>query len=285
VPSASPSLMSWPVRRCAKASYSKWTTDGVLTPHHRWVARTRPRSALTAGSTVTSARISRLPGTVALLLLQKVVTGQRLSQAWAGLRPTSRTETPARALIHSPYPHPPGRDVRPVLIPQPQPTHALRARHIRKLFEDVCLRAGLGRDWAPQRTWGTHSSCCYPRSHGDREDRPARRPQAAMSQRPYTGKSSGRPCGTAPSGDIRFGSVTERRLSEVIRINRGGGGSHSVSLGAITYCVIASRERALGRTWAGTRRWRRGPAGGRPRSLAGRAGAAARLRSARRRGR
>jgi hypothetical protein len=46
--------------------------------------------------------------------------------------------------------------------------------------------------------------------------------------------------------------------------------------GPVTCCEIASCERAPGRRRAGTRRWRTGLAGGRPRSPAGRVGGAAR---------
>jgi hypothetical protein len=48
----------------------------------------------------------------------------------------------------------------------------LGARHVRKMFQDVCERAGLGRDWAPRDL--RHVRLAAVRGwHGDREDRTA----------------------------------------------------------------------------------------------------------------
>jgi len=49
----------------------------------------------------------------------------------------------------------------------------LGARHIRKMFQDVCERAGLGRDWAPRDLSAHVRLAAVRRRHGDREDRTA----------------------------------------------------------------------------------------------------------------
>ena len=74
----------------------------------------------------------------------------------------------------------------------------LGARHVRKMFQDVCERAGLGRDWAPRDL--RHTFVSLPSDDGMAIEKIARllAMPAATSPRPCTGKSSGRSSREAP---------------------------------------------------------------------------------------
>ena len=74
----------------------------------------------------------------------------------------------------------------------------LAARLIRKMFQDVCERAGLGRDWAPRDLRHTFVSLLSDDGRRSRRSLGLLAMPAAMSPRPCTGKSSGRCCRTAP---------------------------------------------------------------------------------------
>ena len=74
----------------------------------------------------------------------------------------------------------------------------LGARHIRKMFQDVCERARFGRDWAPRDLRHTFVSLLSDDGMAiEKIARLAAMP-AAMSPRPYPGKSSGRSCRMVP---------------------------------------------------------------------------------------
>jgi transposase-like protein len=72
------------------------------------------------------------------------------------------------------------------------------ARTVRRTFQDVCERAGLGRDWAP-RDLRHHLSRCSPMTAWLSRRLPGLSAmQVAMSPRLCTGRSFGRSCRRAP---------------------------------------------------------------------------------------